>query len=82
MILSDVGDARYNERIWQSHVADDFATDVVDGLRAAPKSIPSKYIYDAVGSALFEAIVLLPEYDLPRNELSILQKHAASIVGR
>ena len=38
----------------------EFARDVYNGLRAPKKVLPAKYLYDEVGSALFEAITLLP----------------------
>lgn len=72
---------RYRERIWENHVAEDFERDVLSGLRATQKTMPSKYLYDALGSALFEAIVLLPEYDLPRREIALLKRYAATIVA-
>lgn len=49
-----------------------FAEDVAAGLTASPKRLPSKYHYDAVGSALFDAITHLPEYYLTRAETEIL----------
>jgi len=54
-----------------------FATDVVEGLTAAPKRIPAKYFYDAAGSQLFQQITELPEYYPTRTELQILttQRH-------
>lgn len=58
----------------------DFALDVRTGLTATRKSLPSKYLYDAVGSALFEAICNLPEYYLTRAETDILSTHAESII--
>jgi L-histidine N-alpha-methyltransferase len=60
-----------------------FAEDVRAGLtRAGQKSLPSKYFYDDVGSALFEVISLLPEYGLTRADQRILWRHATAIVGR
>ena len=45
----------------------DFAKDIREGLtKAGQKELPSKYLYDELGSALFEAICLLPEYGLNR----------------
>jgi dimethylhistidine N-methyltransferase len=38
------------------------------------------YLYDDVGSALFEAITLLPEYGLTRAELRLLNRHAGAMV--
>jgi len=42
----------------------------------------SKYLYDEVGSALFETICVLPEYGLTRADARLLEKHAGEIVGR
>jgi L-histidine N-alpha-methyltransferase len=56
-----------------------FATDVLTGLRAWPKTLPSKYFYDRTGSELFERITELPEYYPTRCELAILRTHAADI---
>jgi dimethylhistidine N-methyltransferase len=57
-----------------------FAQDVRAGLGATPKTLPPKYLYDALGSALFEAICLLPEYYLARAESEILERRAHSVV--
>ena len=57
-----------------------FSEDVRNGLgRAGQKELPSKYLYDDVGSALFEAITRLPEYGLTRAEERILQQHSGEI---
>ena len=58
-----------------------FADDVRAGLSAHPKTLPSKYFYDELGSALFEAICLLPEYYLTRAEAEILTVRASEIVA-
>ena len=61
----------------------EFASDVRDGLtRPGQKELPSKYIYDEVGSALFEVISHLPEYGLTRADERLLQRHAGEIVAR
>jgi len=39
-------------------------------------------LYDEVGSALFEAICVLPEYGLTRADSRLLEKYAGDIVGR
>lgn len=57
-----------------------FADDVRAGLTAQPKTLPPKYFYDALGSQLFEAICLLPEYYLTRAETEIFERYAAEIV--
>ena len=51
------------------------------GLTARPKTLPTKYLYDDLGSALFEVICLLPEYYLTRSEAAILRAHARDIVA-
>lgn len=56
------------------------AEDVREGLIASPKHIPPKYFYDAVGSVLFDAITLLPEYYPTRAESEILERFADEIV--
>ena len=65
-----------------SAAADDFAGDVRRGLTAARKSLPPKYFYDELGSQLFEAICLLPEYYLTRAEAEIFARHSEEIVAR
>jgi L-histidine N-alpha-methyltransferase len=60
----------------------EFARDVRAGLtRAAQKTLPCRYLYDNVGSALFEAITYLPEYGLTRADTRVLQQHAEDIVN-
>lgn len=60
-----------------------FALDVRDGLiRPGQKELSSKYLYDEVGSALFEVISALPEYGLTRAGQRLLQRHASEIVDR
>ena len=60
-----------------------FAADVRAGLtHAGQKELPSKYLYDDVGSALFEVISRLPEYGLTRADERLLQRHADDIVDR
>lgn len=58
-----------------------FADDVRAGLTSSPKSLPPKYLYDPLGSVLFEAITLLPEYHLTRAETEILEAHAPAIAA-
>ena len=46
------------------------------------KELPSKYLYDDIGSALFEVITKLPEYGLTRAEERILLRHSGAIAER
>ena len=57
-----------------------FADDVVAGMSSTPKRLPSKYLYDDVGSALFDAITHLPEYYLTQAETEILSEWGWQIV--
>jgi L-histidine N-alpha-methyltransferase len=57
-----------------------FADDVLEGLSAREKQLPSKYFYDDLGSALFEAITHLPEYYLTAAETEILREWGWEIV--
>ena len=60
-----------------------FASDVRAGLcKKGQKELPSKYLYDPLGFALFETISLLPEYGLTRADERLLRRHAAEIVKR
>ena len=57
-----------------------FAADVRRGLSAPRKSLPCRWFYDAIGSALFEEICELPEYPIPRAERAILERHAGDML--
>ncbi|HWC00545.1 MAG TPA: L-histidine N(alpha)-methyltransferase [Bryobacteraceae bacterium] len=61
----------------------EFAADVSRGLnRWGQKEIASKYLYDEVGSRLFEVICELPEYGVTRSDQALLRTYASQIVGR
>ena len=61
----------------------EFAADVRAGLtKPGQKELLSKYLYDDVGSALFEVICHLPEYGLTRADERLLRRHAGDIVDR
>jgi L-histidine N-alpha-methyltransferase len=60
-----------------------FAADVRESLtKPGQRELPSKYLYDEVGSALFETICVLPEYGLTRADARLLEKYAGEIVSR
>lgn len=61
---------------------DDITGDVVAGLSATPKRLPSKYFYDRRGSELFEEITRQPEYYPTRVELALLEASAPQIAER
>lgn len=58
-----------------------FESDVHRGLSNTPKQLPPKYFYDELGSHLFEAICLLPEYYPTRAENEILERYSDDIVS-
>src|SRR5262249_858756 len=51
-------------------------------LRATPKELPAVWLYDEVGSQMFEQITRLPEYYLTRVEREILATHSREIAAR
>jgi dimethylhistidine N-methyltransferase len=61
---------------------EEFRLAVLDGLARQPRSIPAKFLYDARGSSLFDAICDLPEYYLTRTETAILKQRAREIGRR
>jgi dimethylhistidine N-methyltransferase len=62
-------------------LAAEFASDVERDLALVPKQLQSKYLYDALGSSLFEAICRLPWYRITRAEHRLLLAHAPEIVA-
>jgi L-histidine N-alpha-methyltransferase len=69
----------------EPHLLPDFTRDALArdariGLTSIPRSLPSKWLYDARGSELFEDITRLPEYYPTRAERQILDRYAAEIV--
>ncbi len=68
-----------------SPARESFLEDVIVGLGQTNKTLPSKYFYDEVGSALFEQICDQDEYYLTRTELAIMEQHVvemAASIGR
>src|SRR6478609_8862570 len=58
-----------------------FAADITEALQRTPRELPSKYFYDPLGSALFEAICQLPWYRITRSESALLARHAEDILS-
>jgi L-histidine N-alpha-methyltransferase len=56
-----------------------FADDVQYYLSLQPRQLPSRYLYDGLGSALFEAICWLPWYRVTRAEKSLLAAHGYAV---
>jgi dimethylhistidine N-methyltransferase len=78
-IADDAGGAEATE------VSGSIRSELSAGLLASHAFISPKYLYDALGSKLFEAICELPEYYLTRTEAAIFDAHMPDIaqsVGR
>ena len=72
MLLSQTG---------QTDAVREFAVAVSDSLRkVGQRELPSMYLYDELGTALFEAITLLPEYGLTRAEERLLRRHTGDML--
>lgn len=56
-----------------------FADDVRHYLAQSPRQLPSRYLYDALGSLLFDAICELPWYEVTRGETRLLRRHAREV---
>jgi dimethylhistidine N-methyltransferase len=61
--------------------ATEFAFEVRRDLQLTPKQLQSKYLYDPLGSSLFDAICRLPWYRITRAENRLLITHAREIVS-
>jgi dimethylhistidine N-methyltransferase len=62
--------------------AREFAADVQYYLTLHPRQLPSRYLYDALGSALFDAICRLPWYGITRAEARLLETHGPDVFDR
>jgi uncharacterized SAM-dependent methyltransferase len=58
-----------------------FAAAIADGLSAVHKHIPSRYLYDEIGLALFDVITKLPEYGIGRAEERLCRRHSQELRG-
>ncbi len=65
----------------QADAVREFAIAVGESLRkVGQRELPSMYLYDDLGTALFEAITLVPEYGLTRAEERLLRRHAGDML--
>ncbi len=63
-------------------IADRDLEDIHYYLTQSPRQLPSRLLYDTLGSTLFDAICLLPWYGITRTEMRLLVAHGASIGRR
>jgi dimethylhistidine N-methyltransferase len=57
-----------------------FAAEVARDLSRTPKRLHPKYLYDTLGSSLFDAICRLPWYRITRAETALLARHAHEVL--
>ncbi|HTC54033.1 MAG TPA: L-histidine N(alpha)-methyltransferase [Steroidobacteraceae bacterium] len=65
--------------VFREDQRDAFRQDVIEGLSAPQKWLPSRWLYDPRGCELFEQITTLPEYYPTRTETAILKAHSGEI---
>lgn len=75
--MSDVGTVRLPAAEGERS---SFAQQVQHYLSLRPRQLPSRYLYDALGSALFEAICHLPWYPITRAERHLIAANRAEIM--
>jgi dimethylhistidine N-methyltransferase len=66
----------------QDYGTTDDLREILTGLSLPQKTISSKFLYDELGSRLFDQICDLPEYYLTRTELGILREHVVEMAAR
>ena len=64
----------------EARAAAQFAAHVDYYLMQSPRQLPSRYLYDPLGSALFEAICRLPWYKITRAEERLVVDHGADVL--
>lgn len=64
----------------EQNMMNKFGEEVLHGLQQTPKSLPSKYFYDARGDKLFQDIMAMEEYYLTNVEFSIFENKKAEIL--
>ena len=76
------GPASPRETAIDAGSVEEFASDVAYYLLLEPRQLPSRYLYDPLGSALFDAICWLPWYGITRAEERLLRAHAGDVFRR
>ncbi|MCA0244012.1 MAG: L-histidine N(alpha)-methyltransferase [Proteobacteria bacterium] len=57
----------------------DVRAELAQGLLQPQAAVSPRFLYDALGAALFQAITELPEYYPTRTEAALMQRHAEAI---
>jgi L-histidine Nalpha-methyltransferase len=72
---------RLERRLDAAELAAELRREAREGLTATPKSMRSRWLWDARGAALYERIMELPEYYLPGAERAVLELRAREIAA-
>lgn len=64
------------------NIDQEFAADVLKGLTAQQKYLPSKYLYNKRGDEIFQEIMAMPEYYLTRSEYEIFSSCKEEMLER
>lgn len=54
---------------------------MAEGFARRPRSVPPRWLYDDLGSALFESICRLPWYRITRAERALLEAHGGDVLA-
>lgn len=66
-------------RLGPDELAEQLRREARAGLTASPKSMRSRWVWDARGAELYDRIMDLPQYYLPQAERPLLAAHAAGV---
>lgn len=61
--------------------SNNFKKEIYDGLKSKPKSLPSKYLYDTKGDALFQKIMACEEYYLTNADNEIFSEQTSTLAA-
>jgi dimethylhistidine N-methyltransferase len=81
MVNSEVIENKYEVLTLKENFDTKFAQDLIRGFKSNPKFIRPVYLYDKIGSQLFEEICQLPEYYPTRSETEILKNYSVEIAN-
>lgn len=79
--LTELTKSRIKIKVSRHNKTESFAEDVLLGLSACRKTLSPKYLYDEIGSQLFEKICDLPEYYPTRTERRIIERNISEIIS-
>jgi L-histidine N-alpha-methyltransferase len=72
---------RLERLLGAADLAEELRREAREGLTATPKRMRSRWLWDARGAAIYERIMRLPDYYLPRAERAILEMRAGEVAA-